>query len=780
MKTSVRILATLLALLTLLAIPLPVTAAPSTEGSDYRTYLRSLGFPESYVDDLYELHLLHPTWSFEPLLVTELNSKYTWDYVLHMETEDNVKRSLISSGSAYTAYRHKTNTTLYDSGWYQASAEAVEYFMDPRNFLNEKDIFQFEDLSFRDTVTVEQIETSLVGTFMAGKTLENGKTYAEYFLEVGRELGINPLHLASRARQEQGLVGTSSQISGLGGDKLWYYYSNNIQTENGAIVYAPASGHTESELKDYNGLYNFYNINAAGTGRFAILLGALQEAQTGTAAMADKWGGSPSWDTRWKSIYGGAYKLAKSYISNYQNTLYLQKWNVDARSKSSSGSSRNFWGQYMQNVGAALSEARNSYNALAENDCLDCAYTFLIPVYKGMPESCPDPAGGNCEFYAVSDAKYSSRNALTITTGIPQAENTYVSTQTMHYSGNSLNIIGYSLHSSAPEAYEYSLDGGAWQSMQGKHENTLIISDPKFAACEDASVPYYFSATIPANRLTAGEHTILVRGRVRFDAADTTLNNCRYYLIAEMTVDVRGSTASIIIEDIAKTKYDGVDLGATYTLPVATASSDADTYFAGWLVTGESSDKSFLPAGADITVTENLTLTPIYIFIQMRPGAAIKISPTSALRFCAALDYDGYTALVGAAGQNKVEHGMIICQTPASGLTTLHPDSLALSSISYKKTVATEWCQRADSSGEYYGFFGDSAAIGEKDYETTYSATAYVRVTYSNGASAYICAAYDADTAARSVKEVAETALQYSRNKYTDVERAVLGSMLGK
>jgi len=251
MKKYTRIISIIMALLMLGVTPLPITATDADDG--YKQHLLSLGFPEDYIEPLYELHLLHPEWSFEPLKVTSLNSKYSWDYVIRMETVDSPKRSLISASPAYTAYRHATNKELYDSGWYQASTATVEYFMDPRNFLNEKDIFQFENLSFSPTVTVEQIESALNGTFMERAVLDNGKTYAEYFLEVGKELGINPLHLASRARQEQG-KGTSAQISGLGGDKLWYYYSNKIQSEGDRIVYAPATGHTEQELKGYNGL----------------------------------------------------------------------------------------------------------------------------------------------------------------------------------------------------------------------------------------------------------------------------------------------------------------------------------------------------------------------------------------------------------------------------------------------------------------------------------------------------------------------------------------------
>ena len=210
-----RLLSLLLCLLIVCgAFYFPATAA-SSDG-EYRDYLISIGFPEDYADKLTDLHILHPEWSFTPLLVTELNSKYTWDYVIYMEVDDDPQRSLVPTSSSYKPYQHPTNTNRYDAGYYQASREAVAYFMDPRNFLNEKDIFQFEELSFNSEITLAQIESSLDGTFMEDKRLENGMTFAEYFIEVGRELGISALHLASRSRQEQGNKGTSAKQTNYG------------------------------------------------------------------------------------------------------------------------------------------------------------------------------------------------------------------------------------------------------------------------------------------------------------------------------------------------------------------------------------------------------------------------------------------------------------------------------------------------------------------------------------------------------------------------------------
>lgn len=378
-------------------LALHAAAQPAEQTDPYTQALIDKGFPASYAQKLTELHYLHPTWEFEPLLITEMKSEYTWEYVITKETE-NPKTNLINKSTDYQAYRHATNTELYDSGWYQASFEAVSYFMDPENFLNEKDVFMFQDLKYSDAITQDVVESALSGTFMANAMLYDDVTFAAYLVQVGKEQDVDPLHLAARLRQEQGASGNSPLIKGSCGDKLWYYYDNQIQTEDGKNILAPAEGHTQESLTAYNGLYNYFNIGAAGTGYFAIYLGAMKEAANGTPEMAQAWGGSGAWDTPAKAIYGGAYKLTNKYVGDYQNTLYLQKFNVDPRS------SRNFWGQYMQNVGAAVSEARTIFNSLYSSDCLELPYHFLIPVYQGKPEHNPDPANGACDTYAAADS----------------------------------------------------------------------------------------------------------------------------------------------------------------------------------------------------------------------------------------------------------------------------------------------------------------------------------------------------------------------------------------
>ncbi len=129
-------------------------------------------------------------------------------------------------------------------------------------------------------------------------------------------------------------------------------------------------------------------MGAAGTGYFQIYKGGAEEAMKGSPEFAGEWGGNPAWNTRWKAILGGALRATSKYVGDYQNTFYLQKFNVDPRS------SRNFWGQYMQSIFGSYGRASSMYKSYSEGGVLDMPYRFLIPVFSGMPEKvCAYPDG---------------------------------------------------------------------------------------------------------------------------------------------------------------------------------------------------------------------------------------------------------------------------------------------------------------------------------------------------------------------------------------------------
>ncbi|MDY3276259.1 MAG: cadherin-like beta sandwich domain-containing protein [Agathobacter sp.] len=306
--------------------------------ADFVMQMQAAGFPDSYIDSLAAVHAKHPAWQFEAVntglewsTVIEKESRNGWNLV--PKSSDDARKSTASG-----AYDWYTNTwTVYDgSSWVGANSDYIAYCMDPRNFLDETNLFQFERLSYSSTQTIEGVQAILAGTFMENEVEDaDGTTlnYAEAFVQIGQETGVSPYHLASRVRQEQGLKGTSSLISGT--------------------------------YKGYEGYYNYFNVGASGVTSTLVIQNGLAYAK------------NAGWDTRYKALLGGAKLLAKNYISVGQDTLYFQKFNVVNHAALYSH-------QYMSNVTAAITEGKKLGEGYTDKKQ---AFVFRIPVYNNMPES---------------------------------------------------------------------------------------------------------------------------------------------------------------------------------------------------------------------------------------------------------------------------------------------------------------------------------------------------------------------------------------------------------
>ena len=91
---------------------------------------------------------------------------------------------------------------------------------------------------------------------------------------------------------------------------------------------------------------------------------------------------SEGWDTMQKGLEGGIKVLKSNYIDKKQNTLYLNKFDVNP---ASGGGLYNH--QYMQNLSAAYSEARTFRSAYVSTGTLNNQIKFIIPVFENMPKS---------------------------------------------------------------------------------------------------------------------------------------------------------------------------------------------------------------------------------------------------------------------------------------------------------------------------------------------------------------------------------------------------------
>ena len=324
-----------------------------SQDENFEEYLTQQGFPETYKDSLRELHALHPEWEFRAV-ATGLE----WNDAVAAESK--VGTSLVSKyaitswkSTEKTAYNWKTDTYYtFDGGaWVAASKELVSYYMDPRNFLSEATIFQFESLEYESYQNKTGVSRLLENTFMSGKYTEpdgTQKSYASSFVKIGKKTGVNPYHLAARCYQEQG-KGTSGSISG--------------------------------SVSGYKDIFNYYNVGAyAANGNSPIIQGLKYAAASTTNPETNY---SRPWNTRYKSLLGGAEYIAQKYIKTGQNTLYFQKFNVVNKKH---GLYRH---QYMTNIQAAEAEAIKMSKAYTKEDT---KLAFYIPVYNNMPEvACPKP-----------------------------------------------------------------------------------------------------------------------------------------------------------------------------------------------------------------------------------------------------------------------------------------------------------------------------------------------------------------------------------------------------
>jgi len=286
-------------------------------------------FPESYRPALRALKQKHPNWTF-----AMMNTGLDWNTVIANELTGG--RSLV-----YYTFPDYAKEGLYDDGkWYYASEAVLKQYMDPRNALTENAIFQFELLTYNKTYhTQEAVDRFLQNTFMNSSQNAPGTVmkYSHIFWAVGAQENVSPFHLASRVYQEQG-QGTSGLVSG--------------------------------KYPGYEGYYNYFNINASGQKTQEVIERGLKHAR------------EKGWNNAYASILGGTQVIAANYIKKLQDTLYLQKFNVNAN-----GPNPPYTHQYMQNISAPTTEALSIKMLYEGAGALDNTFVFKIPVFLNMPAS---------------------------------------------------------------------------------------------------------------------------------------------------------------------------------------------------------------------------------------------------------------------------------------------------------------------------------------------------------------------------------------------------------
>lgn len=316
-----------------------LTTHSSTNNADFEKSLAA--FPESYHASLRALHKLYPNWKF-----TADSINLTLDQAVAMESVDRDHYKQVQKTQAISW--HSMGVGSYDwakglwiytnDGWTGASKEVIKYYMDPRNFLNEKYIYMFLQQGY-DPVnhTEEGLKKIVKGTFLEkGYSDPNdtayGGSYIKVLMAAAKETSVSPYVMAAKIIQEQGIDG-SSMISGT--------------------------------YPGYEGYYNFFNWSASGANGTVV--------QNGLAYAKTK-----GWNTRSKSIIGGAAELGNKYIKAGQGTLYYQDFNV----KNAASDPSKIWHQFAQAVHDAASKGYKLASTYSGNYSLELE--FHIPVFKNM------------------------------------------------------------------------------------------------------------------------------------------------------------------------------------------------------------------------------------------------------------------------------------------------------------------------------------------------------------------------------------------------------------
>jgi hypothetical protein len=390
----------------------------------YEDKLIAKGFPKTYVKALCELHAKYPNWIFEPLKVnidwqTAVNGERSGHSKQLIEKTSSTKEEMYCTCSKCTS---NGKPIVREGGsWVAASETAVKYYMDPRNWLDEKHIFQFESVLYDGTQTKSGVEAILGGTWMADSLIKykttagkdktyNDKTkYSDALMTAANDSGMSAYYLAAKIRQENGsttasttaVCGTKAPFQGIynyynigaysGGMDALEWAAGYLRTNKETTLYSEYDSKTKKPKGDETKLGSSQYMSwRANKGDYIYVRlydsSTRKEGKSGYVAVDDvrttytgdtSTGWGRPWSNPYKSIYYGAKYISRSFKSQYTN--YLQKFNV------SPSSDYLYSNEYMKNVKGAVDEAVSTYNGYKKANILGITKKFYIPVYENMP-----------------------------------------------------------------------------------------------------------------------------------------------------------------------------------------------------------------------------------------------------------------------------------------------------------------------------------------------------------------------------------------------------------
>ena len=455
-----------------------------TYDAQFENELNNKGFPESYKQGLRELHANYPNWIF-----TLHNTGLDFNYVL--ENELIGTRTLVNAGSI-SSFK-STDEGKYDwvnskwptfdgNAWVAASREVTAAYLDPRNFLYDPFVFQFEHHTFNANIhSVAGIKEMVKGTFLDSNVVTDGLSNAAAAINnntfyPGTELvpwdpnvTVIPI-LMNDNEDEDGIVTGFSSIyypPGLGpGNAGPSAGITNNNSNKSAAVIGPSSSNTQtseniSESFQFKfmpkGTYSYAELiydacRQVNCNPYCIVSMILQEVgKDGSDSVSGK-------NAKFKGYYnfGNINAYASSGMTAIENGLkyasaegsYNRPWNSKekgiyglcdfyANSYVKGGQDTFYlkkWNvqgdnlfkhQYMTNVAGAAAEGQLLGGAYDEI-VLQMPHEFKIPVYNNMPEN-------RCEIPTKDGSPNNKLKSLSV--------NNYVLTPTFDPNVNDYSII---------------------------------------------------------------------------------------------------------------------------------------------------------------------------------------------------------------------------------------------------------------------------------------------------------------------------------------------------
>lgn len=485
---------------------------------DYCDSLKKKGFLDSYCPYLYYLHSKYSGWQFEADVIN-------LDF-MQVALEES-KRSVLATNNK----NYWISDKAHEGSYYYVNPSVNASFLDPRNSLFEETIFQFLDFQ-----TSKDFTNDITMSKISGKG--NLSKYYEAYKNAGSVYEVNPLHLMARSKQEGANNATYNSVAGI--------FTTNVSKDPTYTYNKMARGNT------LDGYYNYYNIGAwygngySAIGRGLAYAGGFLEKDecydinNGIGIYNTSRCGEISyqrpWNTPEKAISGGAEFIALGYVKKGQNTNYYEKFNVSSKTQYDI-----YTHQYMTNIHAPASESNSLKDAYAAGNLMNSEFTFVIPVYKNMPNDASE---------AVDKSTNSKLSSITVDDKVI----TGFDSDVVEYNYNVITDSEEIKIGAKTEDSKARVTGtGTYSFSEGVVSVTLVVT------AEDGSTTNYkliVKQIVPVKNITVGE--IVSKMGVKIDGSIMYGISPNTSVTTLVNTVVKNKGTATVVDSSGKAKSSGI------------------------------------------------------------------------------------------------------------------------------------------------------------------------------------------------------------------------------